>query len=618
MNDRALLVLYDETQASLATPGTRVACMNFWLERELKARGVTPVSLGDYPLDDKRAGEITTAVRDAARKWYRLPAMQFFEHKGIPLGEAFEPMIDIYLTRLAYWRSSLERVLDAAPEVTELVIPYSEASVMATAGSLASFETHAVVDAARSLAAERGLAFRSIGNAPHPPIRHLYPRSRLQEAAVALYNFFIGLAPRRSLKVFASEYWRNIAPFIERMDDVELVLMERSEFRTIPWKQLWKHRIRFMHPRAISRGAYRATTEAVVERFRDAWLTARETLKDWKGWESANVSWAVVEPALDYLVWTYAERLVADIEGLEYILARERPDRVLLRASVGSSQPHFFLAARVARRLGIPSVELQHAGAAIDPSSVHSRLEADYLASYGPYEGGWCERNGYAPERVVSIGSPRFDRCITERTKAYAHGQHLLQEAGLDGTRPVLLVAVREDGTGFKIDSYTLADFFRTVARVQVRMPELQIVFKFRSGKQAQAQRAFVRELLPRAVCMAREDLFSLICASTIVMCGNSTVLYEALLGERPLVLYPWYEYYALYARYTHMYTPAAPIVKDDDELPAVIGRVLKDKKYRQELVTRGREFLKGYSFDGKSAERMAALLRRDLVSYYS
>ncbi|KKW43432.1 MAG: Methyltransferase type 12 [Parcubacteria group bacterium GW2011_GWB1_57_6] len=607
----ALLVLYEQSHADLATSGTRVACLNFWLEQELKSRGIACLSLGDCPSDGVRTAELVNATRAAAREWYRLPAMNFFMHKGIPIGEAFEPMVDTYLGRLAYWRYSSTRILDAVPETTELIIPHSTVEISATAGPLAHFEVRAAVDAARSLATERGLAFRTLGDASRPPARHVYPRSRLQETIVAFYNFCIGFAPRRPLKIFASEYWRNIAPFITRMDDAELVLMERGEFKNIPWRQLWGHRIRFMHPRAVARGTCRAAARSATEGFRAAWPAARLALKDWEGWKRADIPWAVVEPALEYLVGTYAERIVADMEGLERIVVRERPDKVLLRASVGGRQPHFFLAARVARRLGIPSIELQHAGAYVDPRSVLSRLETDYLAAYGSHEREFYEQNGYAPERIILVGSPRFDRCIAERLQAQAHGTRLLQEAGLDPARPVLLAAVPDEGVGFGIDSFMLADFFRAVASIPARTPGLQVVFKFRPGNREQASRDFARSLVPDAVCMATEDLFSLICASDIAICGNSTVIYEVLIAGKPLLLHPWRKDDTYHAR---MYAPAAPILYAAAELAEAVARALSDDAYRRELIARGRDFLQGYSFDGKSAQRMASLLHNNLA----
>lgn len=611
MKNNSLLLLYEEKHADLAVPGVRIACFNFWLERELKSRGFTPLSLGNYLPDEMRIGKVTTAIHIAARDWYRIPVMQFFEHKCIRIGEALEPMVSIYLGRLAYWRYSFGRILDSVPEITEIVIPQNQTGVFSTSGPLALFEVRVAVDAARSIALERGLVFRVLGDAPQPPVQHLFPHSRLQNIAVAFYNACISLAPKRSLKIYASEYWRNVAPFIKNMDDVELELMDRNEFFNIPWWQLWKHRVRFVHPSAVARDTYHDVAQSATERFRAEWSTAKKMLAEWDGWTGADISWTIVDPALTYLVEIYAERIVADIERFEYLLVREEPNKILQRASLGGRQPHFFLLAHIARRLGIPSIELQHAGAYVDPRSAYSRLETDYLASYGQYENEWYERNGYAQERMVSIGSPRFDRCIMERTQSKLNGRRLLHEAGLDPERPVLVAAVPDEGIGFNLDSFMLKDFFSAVAGVHTRIPELQVVFKFRPGHRASAPRMFAQEIIPGAVCMAREDLFSLVCASDIVVCGNSTVIYETLLGQKPLVLHPWTAYDTYHAE---MYTSAAPIVYDANELSMIIDRILTDDVYKKELISRGQRFLQGYSFDGKSSERMAALLRSNLV----
>lgn len=602
-----LLILYEQSHVNLATPGPRIACLNFWLERELASRSIDCLSLGDHPPVETKVAELVDGVRMAAREWYRLPQMQFFTHKDIPLGEAFEPMLEAYLQRLAYWRYALARILDAAPGISELVIPRSSTSVFATAGPLALFEVRSAMDAARSLAAERGLTFRALGDAPPPPSRSSCPRSYMREFTVALYNFFIGFAPTRPLKIFASEYWRNIVPFIESMDDVELVLVERSEFHNIPWRQLWRHRIRFIHPRAIGQHSSRSAARTAAERFRAAWPSARQALEKWEGWGRADIPWTILAPVLTHLVEVYAERIVADIEGLEHIMTSEKSNKVLLRASIGERQTHFFLAARIARRLGIPSVEQQHAGAYIDPRSVLSRLETDYLASYGPYEREWYERNGYAPERIAPIGSPRFDRLILKHDEACARGKRLFQEAGLNPGRPVLLAAVPEEGVGPGVDSYKLADFFRVVATLRDRVPTLQIVFKFRPGHTAQAPRTFIRELIPDAVCMAKEDLYSLICASDMAVSGNSTVIYETLIAGKPLLLYPWREDDSHHAE---LYRPAAPILYNGAEFAQAVHHVLSDDAYRSGLINRGEVFLKGYVFDGKAAERMMALLR--------
>lgn len=607
----SLFVAYDlehiEMAVEHAVRGGEIVSLNFWVERALTRRGVAYRSYRDYQLSNVDDEPLATVAQTVAREWYRIPELRFFEHKSIPLGEALESGFGIYLGRLIHYRALIERIFDANPSV-HLVVPYPQSKPSATTGPLTHFEMSVVVDVARVAAIRRNLPFDTIGEAPIPSKQHVHSNPHWHTIIVAMYNTLIGLVPRRKIKMYATEYWRNIAPCIERMDDVELILMERSELRNVPWWQIWKHRVRLMHPRDVANMKIRRVGRTTVEQFRKEWLTARAVLASHP--IMTLVEWSLVEPALEYLVCVYAERVVVEAETFEKLLQHEKPDKVLLRVSISSYQTHFFILARMARRLGIPSIEIQHAGAHIDPRSVYSRLEADYLASYGSYVRGWYERMGVTGERIVSIGSPRFDRCILARESARAQGIHLLQGAGLNLAQPVLLFAVPD----LQTDSYELANLFRTVRVAQERILGLQIILKFRNTQRTPELRDFVHETFPTAmVCMDKEDLFSLLCVSSVVVCGNSTVLYEALLARVPLLLHPWRMSDTYHAK---MYAPAAPILYSASELVDAVVKVFRDSTYRTELLMRQDRFLEGYSFDGRSSERLIALLSMPLTPY--
>ncbi|KKU56256.1 MAG: Methyltransferase type 12 [Parcubacteria group bacterium GW2011_GWA1_47_11] len=605
---QSLFVAYDLEHVGAAVAhaaaGGEVLAVNLWAERALKARGITVHSYAECRKPDADEAPLMAAVQAAAREWYRIPAMRFFEHKGIPLGEALEPALEAYLARLMCYRLLFESVLDAYPN-RRLIVPYPSGPVSPDAGPLTYLEARVAADAAAAAASARGLPFSTIGEAPLPPAISAPSGLSAKSAAAALYNLVAGLAPRRRVKLYVAGYWSHIAPCIGQMDDAELVLMDRGELRNIPWRQIWKHRVRLAHPRDAVSAKTRVLAAQAAEVFRKEWPAARAALAAQEMF--SKIGWEQVEPALEYLVCAHAQRVVEDIEAIGELLRRERPDKVLLRVSISRYQHHFFVLARLARALGIPTVEIQHAGAYVDPRSVYSRLEAGYLASYGPYVRQWYERMGIAGGRIVPVGSPRFDRCIMRRDEARANGKQLLQDAGLDLSKPVLLVTVPEEGFSLHNDSYALADLFRTVRAAQERVPGLQVVFKFRNGHCAPEPRALVGELFGgRAVCMDKEDLFSLLCASSAAVCGNSTVIYEAMLAGVPLLLYPWRRDDTYHAE---VYAPAAPILYDAQELAEEAGKVFSDSAYRAELVSRQKRFLEGYSFDGHSSGRMAKML---------
>ncbi|MCX6787584.1 MAG: hypothetical protein NT108_00240 [Candidatus Kaiserbacteria bacterium] len=593
-----------EVVAYLQTyPDSRVACLDFWVERELEKMGVSYVSLRDFmpPAETEEAWWLL--AQNIAREWYRLPAMKFFEHDSIRIGEALEPMMEAYLAKLLYYVRIGGVFKKKYPEA-QVYIPAPLVGEISFGGPLSFFEQWAVVDAFRMVGMESGA-----GGSRTAPRKHAFARTLSKSFLIRVYNAIIGIVPRRSLKLFASEYWSHIASVIENMDDAELVLMESSELKNIPWRQILKHRIRIQHPADATSNVMKKMAINHSEKFTEQWQVAKQDVVRYLSAVRDNIDWSPVVEACEYLI-TYSVRVVADIDALRRIMKEEKPNVVLQRASVGGRQHHFFLMARIARQLGIPSIELQHAGAYIDPRSVHSHIETDYLASYGAYTNSWYERIGYAPERLISIGSPRFDRCLTMRLFALEKGKKLLKEFGLDARRPTLCVAVPFSDTNFvALDSYALAGFFESIRATQKEIPGLQILFKFRDYSHVGTKREYLNELFPVDIAIAgNEDLFALLCASDAAICGNSTVIYEALLAQKPLVLYPWKKFDTYHAQ---MYVSAAPLARSIVDLGVVTTHLFEDSAYRETVLNDGRRFLDGYVFDGYSARRAVALLRQ-------
>lgn len=591
-----------------AHPGARVVCLDFWVERELQNRNVPFVSLKELAISERTEEEWWVLAQDIAREWYRLPALQFFEHDGIRIAEAMEPMMEAYLSKLFYYVRVATALKEKYPEA-DVSIPTPLVGDTSSAGPLSFFEQWAVVDAFRMVG--MGGATGAHRTAPR---KHAFTRALLKSLLIRAYNAVVGLMPRRSLKIFASEYWSHIAPCIEQMADTELILMESSELKKIPWRQILKHRIRIRHPADATSNVIQKTATAESEKFAEQWQTAKRDVVQYLSAARSDINWSPVLEACEYLV-TYSARVIADSDALRLIMREEKPDVVLQRASIGGRQHHFFLMARIAKQLGIPSVELQHAGAYIDPRSVHSRIETGVLAGYGEYTRAAYVKIGYDPARIVPIGSPRFDRCITAGAEASGEGKAIVRQLGLDPNRPILFVAVpaSDDFLGAAVfDSFAIGELFEAVRAIQKTPPGMQVLFKFRDYTHVGAARAYLRELFPADMAIAgNEDLFSLLSACDIAVCSNSTVIYEALLAQKPLVLYPWKRFDTYHA---DMYSPSALLARDAGELGVFIDRIRTDPTYQRACIDRGRQFLEKYSFDGHSSERTEVLVRKKLL----
>ena len=96
---REIYVIYESSQASEARQeaerGVTILCLDYWVERELKKNNISCASLRDVIDAETGAEEWWLLAQDIAREWYRLPAMKFFEHKGIRIAEFLEPTMEL-------------------------------------------------------------------------------------------------------------------------------------------------------------------------------------------------------------------------------------------------------------------------------------------------------------------------------------------------------------------------------------------------------------------------------------------------------------------------------------------------------------------------------------------
>ncbi len=394
------------------------------------------------------------------------------------------------------------------------------------------------------------------------------------------------------------------------MNGCELVLVDSERFYRIPWRQILPHRIRIRYPDGEVRGSEQRAAMRSSRTFMEQWTAAKGEVAAYLTSVRADLDWSPVLQACESFI-AYAPRVIADIRTLRRIMTEERPDVVLQMAAVGGPRHYFFLMARVAAQLHIPSLELQHAAQSIDPRSIFSRIETDYFAAYGAGMKSSYERVGHAPDRLISVGSPRFDTYMNKRAEGLEKGKQLFARLGLDPARSVLLAAVPvADIFASSTDSYALAEYFTAIRAVQEGSPGLQVLFKFHNDKALGAAPRYLREIFPvDSVVVGSGDIFPLLCASDAVVCPDSTVIYEAILAQKPLVLYPWESHDIYHAR---LYEGMVPLFYCTQKTEAVrsILRMCTEASYCEELLTRQKRFLKDYSFDGKSSERVAALLR--------
>lgn len=608
-----IYIAYDlwhvEEAISYSARGTTIVCLDFWVERELEKKNIPCISLRDVIDGETGAEKWWLLAQDVAREWYRLPSMKFFEYRGIRIAEAIEPILETYLSRLFYYVRIYMALKKIYPDV-HFSIPAIIVEDRPTDECLVSFEQRIVTDAARIV----GLHFDTLGR-PVASRASSFFQTIWKSLLIRIYNRIISFVPRlpaqegRNLKIYAGEYWSHIAPVIEKMEDVEVVLMESGALKQISWRQLLKHRILLRHPSDEIHDEERKRAIRISSEFAKPWEMAKEEVVKYLAGARGELDWSPILEVFEYLV-AYAPRVIADIDAIRRIIEEEKPDVLLQSSSVSSRHHHFFTMARVAAQLGVPSVELQHGVAYLDPRSIYSRIETDYLASYGTDVNKWHELLGTERSKLVPVGSPRFDRCINSRSQLLEKGKRIFQQLGIDTKRPVLLVTVPKfNASVFRLDSYQFSEFFKAIHAVQSKIPGLQMLFKCRNQSYVNMFEKYFKKLFPRdSFAVGNDDLFALMLASDAVVCGNSTVLYEAVLAKKPLILYPWRSLDIYNAR---IYEQLIPIVRKQEELVDAFVNLFSDESYRKELLRRQEHFIGEYSFDGRSSERVIKLIEK-------
>lgn len=628
------IIVYERAQVDVVeryikktTPSPRIITLDYWAERELIKRGIAVFPLTNYISPWTNFGDLLLGVENLAREWYRLPETKFLRHENIAIGEMIEASLYMYLQEARGYLYVFEQIFNKHSDIDRLILPHSGRGVSVTAGPFAYFQAQVVVDAGRFYTQHRGIAFETLGVTANKKTTLFPKQSFLKTAFLRAYNFLINrLVPRRTLHIYVSDCWENIKSIIEKMDDTELIFADRKELKCIPWRTLWKHRIRFMHPLDILTPEIRVLAKSKQKEFKSEWQKSKEAVRALPDFTCNDLNWwPLVEPALSFMVETYTERMVADIESIKKILRKENIQRVLVRASI-SGQHHLFILSKLPSSLGIPSMEIQHGigPGTLHPHSVFGNFYTDYFISYGLIIQKYFVKNGYAKERVPPLGSPRIDRYFKERdTFTMKDRERKLLELGLDPKRPVILVIMVSENIGFPLGatdltSYEFRDFLLSLLNVRKAIPASQFILKFRSPSQYEMYREYVEEMFPTEGITAQYgEVFSFVPLSDFVYSPFSTAAVECLMGRKPVILFPLKVGEKYFYEAHKDGTVTVPLLTAETRVPLqevilVTRKLIYDKKFYTDSVERGKKYLsENFTFTGNAALRVADFLRK-------
>lgn len=597
---RTIIIGYDPAHASglAALPRddeTTIIAFDKELEWELEKRGVPFRSSRDY-----RSGAQARNLALASRVTDLLgdPALAFLTHRGIALVDAYTFKIQVFFQKLFYFAEAMSALLAReAPERVLICAPVS--MVTKEDNALLRWELMAACEALTLVADSVTIDL--------VPFEQRFPRppallSRLPAILVSLLGLTVRLLPRKSIRILASDRWLNIEPLFAALPESELLLYDRSEFRAIPLRHMFAHRMRFVHPRErLSAEAHRRVDAASVS-ILEQWQKSRSAIENAPHAYAGRPLGPLFARLLDDVCAYQVQDTLADVERLYDFLERERPQVVLLRTTIGG-QPHFPLLARIARTLGIPAIELQHGLESFIEGSYTREHRAQYMAVYGPLIE---EEMRFAGQQTIAVpvGSPRFD---TLSARAGSGGKK-------GGVYTIACIAPDILFATF-YDTYDGYDYFEAVAAA-ARSAGARVVVKLRSnsGRQSYYLAAIERAFKDVPYTVAQNEPLSHVVqqVDAAVSCYSTTVL-ELLLLRVPTVLLGLCpaESEMIRAHFSRYAQAGAVCVSYDREDLRQKIVSLKSAGRREALAQEAQTLLREhYLFDGRSGERLAEFVR--------
>ncbi|MDP2652254.1 MAG: CDP-glycerol glycerophosphotransferase family protein [bacterium] len=604
-------------QARLATGEKfEVVALDYEVELEMKKRGISYTPLRSVARSIEGEREPIEFARRLSRIWYTSPEFSFFQHEGILLGEPHAGPLYYYFGMLIYYVAILGQVIKR-PGIARISIPESFRYVSATSDPTIAPNGRLPVEVAQLLSTHYDIAFETV---PSPPAhnaqsrRHIFRTCVLQfviRLIVHTSNILVTiLQGSRPIRLLVTDPWSRIEPYVRNMKDVELIMTHRKQMKEMGWKNICLTRARFRHRLDFVDKGVRELARKKRESFARAWHALGPTPEISKSFVYQGISlWPIASAILGSFVTEHAEDDVITIENTKRMFLHDHVNCVLLFSSV---KGYNNIIARLTEHMDIPSIETQHATEVTEPTQPYAHLYSRYLASYGPLTAKTYETFGVEPWRLVSCGSPRFDayaRPIEAKDiDAVRARLHLDQRVTAIITIPEIIPQL-EPGS---YTNYSLRELLEDFSELQKKTPAIRFLLRPRPTPQRNSffSREEILSLFSRETPIVQyEDLRTLFALTDIVISGNSTVVLEAMLMHRSVLMYLPRKIDKEFQAYED--AGAILVARTKEELVEKCAFLVEGGN-REALIERADAFLKkNYSFDGHSAEKVSALIRR-------
>lgn len=531
-------------------------------------------------------------------------ALSFFSHKDISLSALYHGRLQWHIVLLTYYVDIFANLIEKNPTLRRIVAIQPTVTTSPLTDIAADLEVRIMSDTLKFMCAERNIECVLFGDGVVSHSEQMKQRWFLTKRSIFGFclffaNFVQQIRPARKIRVLASDNWGNISPLLEELPESELILLDRTEGLKAGVQGWWKHHMRLKQLRHYDSAHIRRIAEERKRLFEGSFPNAKLQVR---ALQDANLKGfpigKLIEPVLKRIISSGGAEGVTAIEQTYTMLTMLRPDVIMVRASA-SGQVHFLTLCLVGKKLGIPSIEIQHGHFYMGEGSLSRRRTAEYVAVYGPAVRDEMKKAGYADDKIIDSGSPRFD--------SY-RPTPLVQRADLQ----VACIAPPFH-QGFFDDMYEVAEYFEAVAAALADSP-VKLAIKLKS----ETHRVFFEEILRRAFKGREYDVHlttpiqSLFVGSDLVISPMTTVIYEALIMGRPTIFFAYLSVHdKLGAEFISYADKGLLVARTQQELKKKVDLLIRDYDERVRLEKGAKRCVEEhYSFNGHSSRRIAHAIR--------
>jgi len=530
--------------------------------------------------------------------------LSVLNYRGVALEAVLGFPLQVYFQKWFYFAEALGEMLEReTPDKVYICAPYFSPQI--EENTFLHYNNEAPVICLRTLCVEREVPCEVIAALVTPRPQKARIWDFILCAGLNSFNVLMGLLQREGdIRIFASEYWRHIAPVFEELPHSTLTLYDRKEIKHLPIRTIIRHRIRFVHAsKHLSSDALERVNEA-VENLNTIWKSQKvillRELRTYHGCDLSTVLSVIINDLMTYQL----RPILIDVERMYALFQRVHPHIVLLRVSMGI-QSHFPILAHVARELGIPAIELQHGLELLAPGSLSRRHLVEYMALYGELVRQEMLHAAPGPKFSV-VGSLDFDTL---------YAAPVLPESDENTNEEIVCIAP-DIFFSAAYDTYDAYAYFCAVAAA-ARTAGMRVRIKLRN---ASSRQFFYREAVRRAFegiphTVLQDKPIADVCrgAQLAVSCYSTAAL-ELLICGLPTVLAaitPAEDHFTSFHFSQYVQAGALKIARTSDELSSIIVELSRNKPARRTLQKGIKRFLNSaYAFDGHAARRLAALMR--------